>query len=306
MACVSSSNNNNTNKAINTAQAVDTAIGVSIVGTQVNTTNIDNLNDAVICAFLASQPSSPQLINKDLEQIHPDDLEEMDLKWQMPMLTMSARRPTWSATTATKWDTLLGSVELQKVKIPSKRKAQEGLCLWKYLLQQLWECRAPKSQDTKQKESTRRTVPVEIPTSTALVSCDGFSGYNWSDQAEEGPNYALMAYTSTSNFMPLKPDLSYIGLEEFADKPVMENKSSEEVTKAVRKNLDALIVEDWVSDDEEENVTQPKIVKKTVKPGIPKIEFVKPRQQEKKARNTIKQIEKPRQNTHGPRENQRN
>nr|GFA65347.1 hypothetical protein [Tanacetum cinerariifolium] len=46
----------------------------------VNTANIDNLSDAVICAFLASQPSSPQLVNKDLEQIHPDYLEEMDLK----------------------------------------------------------------------------------------------------------------------------------------------------------------------------------------------------------------------------------
>nr|GEV50925.1 ribonuclease H-like domain, reverse transcriptase, RNA-dependent DNA polymerase [Tanacetum cinerariifolium] len=39
----------------------------------------DNLSDAVICAFLASQPNSPQLAREDLEQIDPDDLEEMDL-----------------------------------------------------------------------------------------------------------------------------------------------------------------------------------------------------------------------------------
>nr|GFC46269.1 hypothetical protein [Tanacetum cinerariifolium] len=51
--------------------------------TVVNSTTIDNLSDAVICAFLVSQPSSPQLVNEDLEQIHPDDLEEMDLEWQM-------------------------------------------------------------------------------------------------------------------------------------------------------------------------------------------------------------------------------
>nr|GEW31029.1 putative ribonuclease H-like domain-containing protein [Tanacetum cinerariifolium] len=61
------------------------------------------------------------------------------------------------------------------------------------------ECRAPKSLDTKYKESTRRTVPVETSASTALVSCDGLGGYDWSDQAEEGPHYALMAYTSTSS-----------------------------------------------------------------------------------------------------------
>nr|GFA67525.1 hypothetical protein [Tanacetum cinerariifolium] len=34
----------------------------------------------------------PQLDNEDLKQIDVDDLEEMDLKWQMAMLTMRARR----------------------------------------------------------------------------------------------------------------------------------------------------------------------------------------------------------------------
>nr|GEW69005.1 ribonuclease H-like domain-containing protein [Tanacetum cinerariifolium] len=43
------------------------------------------------------------------------------------------------------------------------------------------ECRAPRSQDTKHKESTKRTVPLETPASTALVSCDGLGGYDWSD-----------------------------------------------------------------------------------------------------------------------------
>nr|GEV20624.1 uncharacterized mitochondrial protein AtMg00810-like [Tanacetum cinerariifolium] len=70
----------------------NTALGVSISGTQVNTVNIDNLSDVVICAFLASQLSSPQFVNEDLAQIHPDDLEEMDLRWQIAMLTMRARR----------------------------------------------------------------------------------------------------------------------------------------------------------------------------------------------------------------------
>nr|GEZ67866.1 putative ribonuclease H-like domain-containing protein [Tanacetum cinerariifolium] len=85
MAFVSSSNNNSTNGAVNTAKVVNTANGVSTADTQVNTANIDNLSDTVICVFLASQPSSSQLINEDLKQIHPDDLKEMDLKWQMAM-----------------------------------------------------------------------------------------------------------------------------------------------------------------------------------------------------------------------------
>nr|GEZ63672.1 putative zinc finger, CCHC-type [Tanacetum cinerariifolium] len=35
---------------------------------------------------------SPHLENDDLKHIDADDLEEMDLKWQMAMLTMRARR----------------------------------------------------------------------------------------------------------------------------------------------------------------------------------------------------------------------
>nr|GFB77754.1 ribonuclease H-like domain-containing protein [Tanacetum cinerariifolium] len=38
------------------------------------------------------QPSIPQLDNEDLQQIHPDDLEEIDLRWNIAMLTMRARR----------------------------------------------------------------------------------------------------------------------------------------------------------------------------------------------------------------------
>ncbi|GJY84791.1 retrovirus-related pol polyprotein from transposon TNT 1-94 [Tanacetum coccineum] len=37
-------------------------------------------------------PNSPQLVHEDLQQIHPDDMEEMDLRWKMAMLTMRTRR----------------------------------------------------------------------------------------------------------------------------------------------------------------------------------------------------------------------
>nr|GEU89122.1 hypothetical protein [Tanacetum cinerariifolium] len=79
------------------------------------------------------------------------------------------------------------------------------------------------------------------------------------------------------------------GLDEFANKIVAKNtKSSEEESKAVMKNVDAPIIDVYLLDNEEEIVTQPKIVKKTVKPSIHMTEFVKPRQQEKIARKTIK------------------
>ncbi|GJY75530.1 ribonuclease H-like domain-containing protein [Tanacetum coccineum] len=429
MAFVSSSNNNTSS----TNGAVNTAHGVSTASTQVNdaySTNIDNLSDAVICAFFASQPNSPQLVHEDLQQIHPDDMEEMDLRWQMAMLTMRARR--FLKNTGRKL-TVNGNetIGFDKSKVECYNCHKRGHFAR--------ECRAPRNQDNKNKESSRRSVPVETSTSTALVSCDGLGGYDWSDQAEEGPNYALMAFSSSSpdsevsndsiclkscletvellksqndqllkdlkksklmvlgyktglesveeklevyktnesiylqdikglkfeihigeitirelrkkleivqkekdgiqlnidkfehafkslnkliecqivdnykkglgyenynavpplytgNFMPPTPDLSFTGLDEFVNKPVVENrKSDEEVSKVVRRSDDSPIIEDWVSDSEEENVSQPKIEKKIVKPSVAKIEFVKPKQQKKT-----------RQNTHIPRGNQRN
>ncbi|GJV34609.1 hypothetical protein Tco_1395009 [Tanacetum coccineum] len=187
MAFVSSSNNNNnnTNGAVSTAQAVKTANGVSTANTQVNATNIDNLSDAVICAFFASQPNNPQLVHEDLQQIHPDDLEEIDLRWQMAMLTMRARR--FLKNTGRKL-IINGneSVGFDKSKVKCYN------CHKKRPFAK--ECRALRNQDSKNKESTRRTVPVETFTSITLVACDDLGGYEWSDQAEEGPNYALMAY----------------------------------------------------------------------------------------------------------------
>ncbi|GJS20308.1 hypothetical protein Tco_0448940 [Tanacetum coccineum] len=69
--------------AVVTNEAVNTTYGVFAVSTQVsaaNSKNVDNLSDVVICAFFSSQPNNPQLSNEDLQQLYPDDLEEMDLR----------------------------------------------------------------------------------------------------------------------------------------------------------------------------------------------------------------------------------
>ncbi|GJR02530.1 putative reverse transcriptase domain-containing protein [Tanacetum coccineum] len=66
-----------------------------------------------------------------------------------------------------------------------------------------------------------------------------------------------------------------------------EAKASEAKPKVVRKNNGALIIKDWVSDNEEDDVPQAKIKKKTFKPSFAKIEFVKPKQQKKTARKTV-------------------
>nr|GEY45174.1 hypothetical protein [Tanacetum cinerariifolium] len=44
--------------------------------------------DEVIHSFFANQSSAPQLDYNDLEQINDDDMEEMNLKWQVAMISM--------------------------------------------------------------------------------------------------------------------------------------------------------------------------------------------------------------------------
>nr|GEW47822.1 ribonuclease H-like domain-containing protein [Tanacetum cinerariifolium] len=105
-------------------------------------------------------------------------------------------------------------------------------------------------------------------------------------------NYNEVPPPYTRNFMPPTPNLPFTGLDEFVNQPVVENykaKSSKEEPKVVKKNDDALIIEEWVSDNKKEDVSQLKIEKKIVRPSIAKIEFVKSKQQKKTARKTVKQ-----------------
>nr|GEZ26843.1 hypothetical protein [Tanacetum cinerariifolium] len=88
IAFVSSNNTDSTNESVNAVPSVSAASSKAIVSTL---PNVDSLSDAVIYSFFTSQSNSSQLDNEDLKQIDPDDLEEMDLKWQMAMLTMRAR-----------------------------------------------------------------------------------------------------------------------------------------------------------------------------------------------------------------------
>ncbi|GJX83415.1 ribonuclease H-like domain-containing protein, partial [Tanacetum coccineum] len=188
VAFLSSSSTNSATRAVNTTQGVNTA---STQDAAESSTTIENLSDAVIYSFFASQPSTPQLDNEDLQQIYPKDLEEMDLRWNIAMLTMRARR--FLKNTGRKLD-----MDNKEIIGFDKSKVECFNCHKRGHFAR--ECRTPRNQDSRNKEPTRRTVPVEETTLNALVSqCDGF-GYDWSDQSKKGPtNFALMAYSSTSS-----------------------------------------------------------------------------------------------------------
>ncbi|GKA94652.1 retrovirus-related pol polyprotein from transposon TNT 1-94 [Tanacetum coccineum] len=115
----------------------------------------------------------------------------MDLRRNISMLTMRARR--FLKNTGRKLDMANKErIEFDKSKVECFNCHKRGHFVR--------ECRAPRNQDSWNREPTRRIVPVEVTSSNALVSqCDSF-GYDWSNQAEESPtNFALMAYSFTSS-----------------------------------------------------------------------------------------------------------
>ncbi|GJU93306.1 hypothetical protein Tco_1318062 [Tanacetum coccineum] len=79
---------------------------------------------------------------------------------------------------------------------------------------------------------------------------------------------------------------------------------SEVEPKKVRKNDGALIIKDWVSDDEEQDESKPKSEKKSVIPTAAKKEFAKPENHEKPFKKSVRYAEMYR--SQSPRGNQRN
>ncbi|GKD65560.1 hypothetical protein Tco_1307668, partial [Tanacetum coccineum] len=251
MAFMPSNNFGSTNKAVNIAHGVSAA---SIQVSAANLTTIDNLSDAVICAFFASQLNSSQLDNEDLQQIMhswPTHLQILILRFTVCRRNLEFYKKNEfvyvEKINGLKWDIQVGEITIGELR---------------------------KKLEIVQKEESQ------------IV-----------DNCKKGLGYNAVSPPLTGNFLPPKHDLS--GLDEFVNKPIVnepivkksvvetsEAKASANKPKVVRKNNGAPIMEDWVSDSEEEDMPQAKKEKKTVKSSFAKIKFVKSKEQVKSHRKT--------------------
>nr|GEW77825.1 ribonuclease H-like domain-containing protein [Tanacetum cinerariifolium] len=230
----------------------------------------------------------------------------MDLRWQIAMLTMRARR--FLKNTEVNF-----SLNVNETIGFDKSKVEYYNCHKKRHFSK--ECRALRSQYTKHKESTRRTVPVETHASSALVSYDGLGGLesvearllvykknesvskedikllklekfensskNLSklldcqiiDKCKTGLRYNGVPPPYIGNFLPPKPSL-----EEFVNEPI--------VTEPTVKKL---AVE---TSEAKASAYKSKVIEmETVKPSFAKIKFVKSKEQVKSPRKTtIKRV----------------
>ncbi|GJS98072.1 putative ribonuclease H-like domain-containing protein [Tanacetum coccineum] len=128
---------------------------------------------------------------QDLEQIYEDDLEAMDLKWRLSLLSIRAKKyyqKTGKKIFINANDT--DGYDKSKVECYSYHKLGHFSR----------ECRAPRSKEGqfRNQDNTRKQGNNEDTSSKAMLAIDGV-GFDWSDMAEKQvqTNMALMAFSDS-------------------------------------------------------------------------------------------------------------
>nr|GEW75321.1 putative ribonuclease H-like domain-containing protein [Tanacetum cinerariifolium] len=258
------------------SSAISAAASVSAVSAKIPVyalPNVDTLSNAVIYSFFGSQSSSLQLDNDDLKQIDADDLEEMDLKWQMAMLTVECYNCHRKGQFARKHRSLKDirrndAAEPQRRTIPVENSTSNAL---------VSQCDGVGSYDwsfQKEEEPTNYALMAFTSSSSSSdnESDDSFPPSPIYDRYQSGDGYHTVPPPYTGIFMPPKPDLVFHNAPNDVETvhvafnvELSHTKPNNDLSHTYKPS--APIIEDWVSDLEDEFETKiPKNVPSFVQP----------------------------------------
>ncbi|GJS47182.1 putative ribonuclease H-like domain-containing protein [Tanacetum coccineum] len=301
VAFVSSENTSSTNEAVNTAQEVSTA---SLQGQASSSTYADD----VMFSFFANQSNSPQLDNEDLEQIDTGDLEEMDLKWQaeegITNFALMAYTSQGSSSSDSELEEALKEKDDLKLKLEKFEESSKNLT--KLINSQI----SAKDKAGLGYDSQINENDVVHSVFNSRESDADDSPVN--DRFKTGEGFHVVPPPYTRNYMPSRPELSFVGLDDSVYKPkvsetktIISKTSKDIIEKPKTVRPSAPIIEDWDTKSNNNSVFRPKTDQ--TKPKFTKINFVKSDENTKSVNkeNTHKQVEYPRK-SQSPRGNRRN
>ncbi|GJU30239.1 ribonuclease H-like domain-containing protein [Tanacetum coccineum] len=151
----------------NTSSTNDVSIAYSVSNTSCQNSQYEQTSSY---SLLVNQSSCPQQDHEDLEQLDEYDLEEMDLKWQVAMISMRMKKFYKKTSRKLQFD----------AKEPNK--GNEG-----NRRRDAWNSGNKDRSRTGKKEDSK-----------ALVAIDG-EGVDWTSHSEEEEDYALMACNSSGS-----------------------------------------------------------------------------------------------------------
>ncbi|GJV42575.1 ribonuclease H-like domain-containing protein, partial [Tanacetum coccineum] len=158
---------------------------VNAASPQVSTASV---SDNTVYAFMVKNPNGSNVLHQDLEQIHEDDLEAMDLKWQLSLLSVRAKK-YYQKTGKKIFINGIAGYDKSKVECYNYHKLGHFAR----------ECRASRSKEDqfRNQDNTRKQGNKE-DTSKAMLAIDGV-GFDWSDMVKEQvqKNMAIMALSNS-------------------------------------------------------------------------------------------------------------